>query len=106
MDQVLGGIGGKGGNRITLLRRAGNGVPELRTLVLDGLNSPFGVALVGNDFDVANTHAASRYPYVTGGTKIGAGKQTGRPAWRPDRSPLDRERARQPTRASITTFCA
>src|SRR6185295_11272283 len=43
-------------NRITLLRDAdGDGVPETRTVFLNGLNSPFGVVLVGNDLYVANT---------------------------------------------------
>ena len=42
-------------NRITLLRDAdGDGVPETRTAFLEGLNSPFGMVLVGNDFYVAN----------------------------------------------------
>ncbi|CAN5898974.1 sorbosone dehydrogenase family protein [soil metagenome] len=68
----VGGTGGKGGNRITLLRPASNGAPELRTVFLDGLDSPFGVALVGNDFYVANTNAVIRYPYVAGETKISA----------------------------------
>ena len=68
----FGGTGGKGGNRITLLRPASNGAPEIRTVFLDGLNSPFGVALVGNDFYVANTDAVIRYPYVAGETKISA----------------------------------
>ena len=66
----LGGTGAKGGNRITLLRPASNGGPEIRTVFLEGLNSPFGVALVGNDFYVANTDAVIRYPYVAGETKI------------------------------------
>ncbi len=40
----------KGGNRITLLRDAnGDGKPELQSVFLDHLNSPFGVALVGDD---------------------------------------------------------
>ena len=68
----FGGTGGKGGNRITLLRAASNGAPAVRTVFLDGLNSPFGVALVGNDFYVANTDAVIRYPYVSGETKIAA----------------------------------
>jgi glucose/arabinose dehydrogenase len=42
------GAGAKGGDRITLLRDAdGDGVPEQRTVLLDHLYSPFGVALVG-----------------------------------------------------------
>jgi glucose/arabinose dehydrogenase len=62
-------------NRITLLRDAdGDGRPETRSVFLDHLNSPFGVALVGNDLYVANTDAIVRFPYQTGETKItGAG---------------------------------
>lgn len=37
---------------------------------LDHLDSPFDVALVGNDLHVANTHAVVRYPYAEGDTKI------------------------------------
>jgi glucose/arabinose dehydrogenase len=38
-------------NRITLLRDAdGDGVAEFRAVFLDGLNSPFGMVLVGSDF--------------------------------------------------------
>ncbi len=58
-------------NRITLLRDAnGDGVPETKSVFLDHLNSPFGVALVGNDLYVANTDAIVRYPYKEGDTKI------------------------------------
>jgi glucose/arabinose dehydrogenase len=60
-------------NRITLLRDAdGDGKPEIRSVFLDNLNSPFGVALVGNDLYVANTDAIMRYPYKPGDTKITA----------------------------------
>ena len=60
-------------NRITLLRDAdGDGVPELRETFLAGLNSPFGMVLVGNDFYVANTDAVVRFPYQTGQTSISA----------------------------------
>ena len=60
-------------NRITLLRDAdGDGVAETRSIFLEGLNSPFGMALVGSDFYVANTDAIMRYPYRTGETRIGA----------------------------------
>jgi glucose/arabinose dehydrogenase len=34
------------------------------------LNSPFGMALVGNDFYVANSDAIVRFPYRTGDSKI------------------------------------
>ncbi|TPK68972.1 sorbosone dehydrogenase family protein [Mesorhizobium sp. B2-4-15] len=60
-------------NRITLLRDAnGDGVPEYQGVFLDHLNSPFGVALVGNDLYVADTDAILRYPYQPGDTKITA----------------------------------
>lgn len=59
------------GNRITLLRDAdGDGKPEVRTTFLDHLNSPFGVALVGNDLYVANTDAIMHYTYNDGDTQI------------------------------------
>jgi glucose/arabinose dehydrogenase len=64
-------------NRITLLRDSnGDGVPEVRSVFLDHLNSPFGVALVGNDLYIANTDAIVRYPYNTGDTKITAAGTT------------------------------
>ena len=67
-----GGDTGKS-NRITLLRDTnGDGVPEVRSVFLDNLNSPFGVALVGNDLYVANTDAIVRYPYTEGDTEISA----------------------------------
>jgi len=60
-------------NRITLLRDAdGDGVAEVRTTFLEGLNSPFGMALVGNDFYVANTDGIVRFPYTPGDTRITA----------------------------------
>jgi glucose/arabinose dehydrogenase len=57
-------------NRITLLRDKGDGIPELRTVFLDHLKSPFGVALVGHYLYVANTDAIVRYPYEDGQTSI------------------------------------
>jgi glucose/arabinose dehydrogenase len=66
-----GGASNVPSNRITLVRDAnGDGKPELRTTFLDHLNSPFGVALVGNDLYVANTDAIMHYTYHTGDTKI------------------------------------
>jgi glucose/arabinose dehydrogenase len=60
-----------GSNRITLLRNtSGDGKPELRTVFLDHLHSPFGVALVGNDLYVANTDAILHYTYTAGQTSI------------------------------------
>jgi glucose/arabinose dehydrogenase len=81
MSLAHGGGGGKetagaaGGppQRITLLRDAnGDGTPELRTVLLDHLNSPFGVAVVGNVLYVANTDAVVRYPFTPGQTQIAA----------------------------------
>jgi glucose/arabinose dehydrogenase len=58
-------------NRIILLRDAdGDGVAETRTTFLQGLYSPFGMALVGDDLYVANTDAIMRFPYTTGATSI------------------------------------
>jgi len=60
-------------NRITLLRDAdGDGVAELKTVLLDGLSSPFGMALSGNSLYIANTDAVVRYPYRPGETRIAA----------------------------------
>jgi glucose/arabinose dehydrogenase len=65
------GSGAPSANRITLLRDAdGNGVPETRSVFLEGLNSPFGMALVGSDFYVANSDAVMRFPYTVGATQI------------------------------------
>jgi glucose/arabinose dehydrogenase len=70
--QSFAGAKAKDANRITLVRTKGDGTPELRTVFLDHLNSPFGVALVGNDLYVANTDAIVRYPYQDGQTSITA----------------------------------
>jgi len=68
-----GGGGDQPSNRITLLRDVdGDGVPEVKSVFLDHLDSPFGVALVGEDLYVANTNAIMRYPYRTGQTVITA----------------------------------
>jgi hypothetical protein len=65
------GAGGPSADRITLLRDAdGDGVVETRSVFLDGLRSPFGMALVGSDLYVANTDALVRFPYEEGDTRI------------------------------------
>ena len=62
------GAGVPSANRITLLRDAdGDGVAEVKTPLLNGLNSPFGMALVGEWLYVANTDALLRWRYVPGG---------------------------------------
>jgi len=71
--QTFAGAKAKDANRITLLRDTnGDGVPEVRSVFLDHLNSPFGVALVGHYLYVANTDAIIRYPYQDGQTSITA----------------------------------
>jgi glucose/arabinose dehydrogenase len=67
--------GAKGGpaQEITLLRDAnGDGRAGLKTVLVDHLNSPFGVVVVGNDLYVANTDAIVRYPFTPGQTRITA----------------------------------
>ena len=58
-------------DRITLLRDVdGDGLAELRTSFLEGLNSPFGMVLIGDSLYVANTDAIVRFPYTDGDTEI------------------------------------
>jgi glucose/arabinose dehydrogenase len=64
-------------NRVTLLRDAdGDGVAEIRTPFLTGLNSPFGIALIGDDLYIANSDALIRVPYSPGETQIHAAPAT------------------------------
>jgi len=77
------GAGGKGGDRITLLRDAnGDGKPELQTVLVDHLHSPYGVAYVDGALYVANTDAIVAFKYALGATKITSPgvKLTGLPA--------------------------
>jgi glucose/arabinose dehydrogenase len=58
-------------NRITLLRDTdGDGRADVRTVFVERLNSPFGMALVGNEFFVANTDAVLRFPYPSGARQL------------------------------------
>ena len=67
------GAGVPSANRITLLRDAdGDGVAETRTAFMTGLNSPFGMALMGGQLYIGNTDAVVRVPYTDGATSIGA----------------------------------
>ncbi|KGU57913.1 sorbosone dehydrogenase [Xanthomonas phaseoli pv. phaseoli] len=60
-------------NRITLLRDAdGDGVAEVRTQFVSGLFSPFGMALIGDRFYVANADALVSFPYKAGDTHLTA----------------------------------
>jgi glucose/arabinose dehydrogenase len=64
-------------NRITLLRDAnGDGIAELKTPFLTGLNSPFGMALIGETLYVANTDAILKFRYAPGAIFVsGPGKK-------------------------------
>ncbi|GIL40877.1 PQQ-dependent sugar dehydrogenase [Roseiterribacter gracilis] len=58
-------------NRITLLRDTdGDGVADVKSVFLENLNSPFGMALIGQDFYVANSDAVVRFPYQDGQLRI------------------------------------
>jgi glucose/arabinose dehydrogenase len=60
-------------NRITRLRDAdGDGVAEIREAFLEGLNQPFGMALIGETFYVGATDGVFAYPYVAGAGRIAA----------------------------------
>ncbi|MGV3769060.1 MAG: PQQ-dependent sugar dehydrogenase [Sphingobium phenoxybenzoativorans] len=65
------GAGVPSPNRIILLRDAdGDGKADVRTTFLTGLNSPYGMALVGDRLYVANTDSLISFPYKEGDTKI------------------------------------
>ena len=67
------GAGVPSANRITLLRDAdGDGRAETKTAFLTGLNSPYGMALIGDTLYVANTDALMAFPYRAGDTAISA----------------------------------
>ena len=62
---------GKSPNRIIRLRDAdGDGVAEARETFVDGLNQPFGMALVGDTFYVGNTDGVVAFPYTEGATRL------------------------------------
>jgi len=77
------GAGVPSANRITLLRDADHdGAAEVRQPFIEGLNSPFGIALVGDQLYVANTDAIVKFTYTPDATHLaGAGtKLTDLPA--------------------------
>ncbi|HYD60811.1 MAG TPA: sorbosone dehydrogenase family protein [Noviherbaspirillum sp.] len=58
-------------NRITLLRGLNaDGSAAMKKTFMTNLNSPFGMALVGNNFYVADTDAIRRFSYKEGQTEI------------------------------------
>jgi glucose/arabinose dehydrogenase len=67
------GAGVPSANRITLLRDTGaDGMADLRSVLLEGLNSPFGMALMGDQLYVVNSNAVWRFPFASGDTGIAA----------------------------------
>lgn len=71
------GAGVASPNRITLLRDAdGDGRAEFRAPFLTGLNSPYGMTLVGSTLYVANTDSLMAFPYKEGDTRITAKGRT------------------------------
>src|SRR5690606_34986211 len=66
-----------GGNRVTLLRDSdGDGTYELRTVFAEGLDAPYGLALVGNNLFVANQDAVVRFDYQAGQTRASGAPET------------------------------
>jgi glucose/arabinose dehydrogenase len=58
-------------NRITLLRGlTADGSAAMKKVFMTNLNSPFGMALIDNNFYVADTDAILRFPYREGQTEI------------------------------------
>ncbi|MEO8278353.1 MAG: sorbosone dehydrogenase family protein [Ideonella sp.] len=67
------GAGVPSANRITVLRDTdGDGTADVRSVLLQGLNSPIGMALVGDSLFVATTDAVLRFPYKPGDLTITA----------------------------------
>ncbi len=76
---VMGWLMGEAGadspsaNRIALLRDSdGDGVADQHFVLLKGLNSPQGMALIGDTLYVANTDSLMAFPYKPGDTQISA----------------------------------
>jgi glucose/arabinose dehydrogenase len=64
---------GESANRITLLRdRDGDGIADAREIFMEGLNQPFGMALMGDTFYVGNTDGVVAFPYAAGADRITA----------------------------------
>ena len=67
------GSGAGSANRITLLRDTnGDGIADMRSVFLKGLNSPIGMALAGNELFIANADAIVKVPYEQGQASITA----------------------------------
>ncbi|WP_051972044.1 sorbosone dehydrogenase family protein [Massilia sp. 9096] len=65
------GKSGKGGNRVTLLRKKAGSTGEWEQHVyIEHLHSPFGIQLVGDTLYVANTGNIMKYHYTPGETRM------------------------------------
>lgn len=67
----------EGGDRITLLRdEDGDGETDLQTVFIDGLDAPYGLAMIGSTLYVANQGNLVRFEYTEGATSIeGSGEE-------------------------------
>ena len=66
-----GTITGTSPDQITLLRDTnGDGQADVREVLLDGLNQPFGMVFIAPHLYVANTDGVWRFPYEAGQNKI------------------------------------
>src|SRR6266702_2385601 len=64
---------GESANRISLFRDSdGDGIAEKHGIFMEGLNQPFGMALVGDTFYVGNTDGVVAFPYKAGADRITA----------------------------------
>ena len=67
----IAGLIGSSADQVTLLRDAdGDGIAETRSVLLSGLDRPFGITLIGDTLYVANSNAVYAYPYVRDALKI------------------------------------
>jgi glucose/arabinose dehydrogenase len=71
-ERVAAGNRGPSADRITLFRdTTGDGLPDVRAVFATGLNRPFGMALIGDAFYVANTDAVVRFRYAADALAVG-----------------------------------
>jgi glucose/arabinose dehydrogenase len=73
MFQKKAGGAAPSADRITLLRDAnGDGFAETKTVLIDHLHGPFGMALVGDQLYIANADSIVKVPFHPGQTRITA----------------------------------
>jgi len=69
-EQYKAGSGHGSANRLTLLRdKDGDGVAETKTIFVEDLNSPYGMALLGDTLYIANTDSLVKVAYHEGDMK-------------------------------------